>query len=128
MSAGYALGPLFLQPTQRRRPIRFASGLGAIAAFIVLRSLNIHGDPGPWTVQVNFVYSVMSFLNCQKYPPSLLFLLMTLGVALLALAVFDHGLGRVLAHHGRLALLSEPLVLGPGNQAGIAFASFLIQA
>ena len=95
MAAGYALGPLFFQPTQRRRPFLFALGLGSIAAFIVLRWLNIYGDPQPWTVQANFTYSVMSFLNCLKYPPSLLFLLMTLGVTFLALAAFDHGLGRV---------------------------------
>jgi uncharacterized membrane protein len=65
MAAGYALGSLFFPPTQRRRPILFALGLGAIAAFIVLRSLNTYGDPRPWTVQVNFAYTVMSFLICQ---------------------------------------------------------------
>jgi uncharacterized membrane protein len=94
MAAGYALGPLFSRPTERRRPILFAAGLGAIAGFIVLRTLNIYGDPRPWALQANFTYSVMSFVNCQKYPPSLLYLLMTLGVTLLALAAFDQGLGR----------------------------------
>ncbi len=94
MAAGYALGTLFLQPAERRRPILIALGLGSLAGFVALRSLNVYGDPRPWTVQPSPIYTVMSFLNCQKYPPSLLFLLMTLGPALLTLAAFDRGPGR----------------------------------
>ena len=97
MAIGYAIGPLFLRPTGRRRPILFAAGLGAIAGFVVLRALNGYGDPRPWSTQANPVFTAMSFLNCQKYPPSLLFLLMTLGVSGLGLAALDRGAGRLVA-------------------------------
>jgi uncharacterized membrane protein len=89
MAAGYALGPLFSQPAERRRPILFAIGLGAIAGFVILRWLNVYGDPQPWATQGSPAYTVMSFLNCTKQPPSLLYLMMTLGVTFLALAAFD---------------------------------------
>ncbi len=94
MAAGYALAPLFSRPSEQRRPVLFALGFGAIAAFLILRWLNIYGDPRPWEVQRDPMYTLMSFLNCTKQPPSLLFLLMTLGVAFLALAAFDRGAGR----------------------------------
>jgi uncharacterized membrane protein len=95
MAAGYAIGPLFSRPAGQRRPILFALGSGAVAGFLVLRWLNVYGDPRPWAVQGNPLSTVMSFLNCTKQPPSLLYLLMTLGPAFLALAAFDRGLGRL---------------------------------
>jgi uncharacterized membrane protein len=95
MAAGYAIGPLFSQPAERRRPTLFAMGLGAIAGFLILRWLNVYGDPRPWATQESPLYTVMSFVNCTKQPPSLLYLLMTLGVAFLALAALDRGIGRL---------------------------------
>ncbi len=95
MALGYAMGPLFVQPAERRRPILFALGLGAIAGFVVLRWSNVYGDPRPWSVRDNLTYTVMSFVNCTKQPPSLLYLLMTLGVAFLAMAALDRGMGRL---------------------------------
>ena len=62
---------------------------------MAIRSLNLYGDPVPWTPQRTTVLTILSFLNCRKYPPSLLYLLMTLGPALLALAALDRGLGRL---------------------------------
>jgi uncharacterized membrane protein len=94
MAAGYALGPLFFGPSERRRPILFALGLAMLAGFFGLRYVNIYGDPQPWEPQSSFTFTLMSFLNCRKYPPSLLFLLMTLGPTLMALAAFDRGIGR----------------------------------
>ena len=62
---------------------------------MVLRWLNIYGDSGPWKAQDTAIKTILSFLNCQKYPPSLLFTLMTLGPGLMALAAFDFLEGRL---------------------------------
>jgi uncharacterized membrane protein len=95
MTFGYALGPLFSGPAEWRRSTLTVLGFGAIAGFLILRWLNLYGDPQPWAIQENATYTLMSFVNCTKQPPSLLFLLMTLGVAFLALAALDRGVGRV---------------------------------
>ena len=86
MAAGYAFGSLFLRDPEERDRIFKRLGLAMIAAFVVLRAMNIYGDPLKWSVQKNALYTLFSFLNCQKYPPSLLYILMTLGPAILALA------------------------------------------
>jgi uncharacterized membrane protein len=89
MAAGYAFGALYQFDVQRRRRLLLTIGATAIALFIVLRALNIYGDPALWSTQKNLVFTVLSFVNTTKYPPSLLFLLMTLGPAILALAFFE---------------------------------------
>src|SRR5690606_4849426 len=61
-------------------------GLGAVLLFVLLRSVNVYGDPAPWALQQNPVFSLLSFLNTTKYPPSLLYTLMTLGPSFLFLA------------------------------------------
>jgi hypothetical protein len=66
-------------------------GLGLTAAFVALRAANVYGDPSRWSAGATPLLTVLSFLNCIKYPPSLLFLLMTLGPALVALSAFEHG-------------------------------------
>ena len=119
MAAGYSLGPMLLLPHERRRPILLGLGLGLTAAFVALRFLNVYGDPTPWSVQPSPTFTVLSFLNCLKYPPSLLFLLMTLGPAIAALGLLDRGAGRwaePLRMFGRVPLffflLQWPLVRG----------------
>jgi uncharacterized membrane protein len=89
MALGFCLGPLFLRDRAVRR--RYLTGIGAAAilAFVLIRTLNVYGDPQPWTVQSSPTYTVLSFLNTTKYPPSLAFLLMALGPSFLALAWFD---------------------------------------
>ncbi len=88
MAAGFCFGPVLgLQPRQRRACM-VGLGLGMIAAFLALRFINIYGDPVRWSSQLPGK-TVLSFLLCRKYPPSLDFLLMTLGPALLVLAWFD---------------------------------------
>jgi uncharacterized membrane protein len=89
MAAGYCFAQVFqLEPTVRRR-IMLKLGMAMMTAFIALRALNHYGDPVPWTHQKSALFTVLSFLNCTKYPGSLDFLLMTLGPALLVLAWFD---------------------------------------
>ena len=94
MAAGYGFGSLLLrEPVERRR---WLFGLGATLTllFILLRAINIYGDPRPWSGQKNSLFTLFSFINCHKYPPSLLYLLMTLGPALLVLAALDRGMFR----------------------------------
>lgn len=89
MAAGYAFGAVYrLEPMVRRRFL-IRTGLLLTAGFIVLRAINIYGDPSPWVPQDTPVKTVLSFLAVSKYPPSLLFLLMTLGPAMLFLAWAD---------------------------------------
>jgi uncharacterized membrane protein len=89
MAAGFCFGRVFqLEPAARRR-IMLRLGLAMTIAFIALRALNHYGDPAPWAHQKSALFTVLSFLNCSKYPGSLDFLLMTLGPALLVLAWFD---------------------------------------
>jgi uncharacterized membrane protein len=95
MAAGYALGPVMQREPQARRRLLYAMGAAITLGFVVLRASNLYGDPASWTVQENWLATVLSFVNCEKYPPSLLFLMMTLGPALILLAAFEHARGRV---------------------------------
>jgi uncharacterized membrane protein len=93
-AAGYALGRVYEWDVDRRRAFLWRTGLIATVAFLALRAVNAYGDPVPWTEQRSGVFTVLSFLNATKYPPSLLFLLMTLGPALLLLRALDSGVPR----------------------------------
>jgi uncharacterized membrane protein len=99
-AVGYGLGQLYAWDADRRRSFLFRLGLGLSAAFIVIRAINIYGDPSRWTTQKSGLFTVLSFLNATKYPPSLLYLLMTLGPALVFLSAVDNrtprGLGPAL--------------------------------
>jgi len=89
MAAGYAFGAVYrLDPETRRRWL-LRHGAALTIAFVVLRAVNIYGDPSLWSTQASPVMTALSFLAVSKYPPSLLFLLMTLGPALIFLGVFD---------------------------------------
>jgi uncharacterized membrane protein len=86
MALGYCLGPVFDWEAARRRRFLTRVGLALTAAFVVVRAVNGYGDPAPWSHQASPVFTMLSFLNVTKYPPSLDFLLMTLGPAMVALA------------------------------------------
>jgi uncharacterized membrane protein len=88
-AAGYGLGQIYVWPADRRRTLLLRLGLGAIASFILLRATNVYGNPLPWSRQRSAAFTFISFLNCQKYPPSLLYLLLTLGPALIFLWAVD---------------------------------------
>jgi uncharacterized membrane protein len=88
-AAGYALGRIYRWPSERRKAFLLPLGIGLTAAFFILRGINLYGDPLRWSRQRSAAFTVLSFLNTNKYPPSLLFLLMTLGPALLFLWAVD---------------------------------------
>jgi uncharacterized membrane protein len=119
MAAGYGFGAMLQLPRARRRPLVFGLGAVVTLAFLVLRLWDHYGDPRPWQTQSSLFWTVLSFLNCTKYPASLLYLLMTLGPALVALATFDRPLGPVgrrIVVFGRVPfffyLLHIPLIHG----------------
>jgi len=92
MAVGYAFGTLYQKAPEERKRLLTRIGLIAVGLFFVLRAINIYGDPQKWEPQARgIVYTALSFLNTSKYPPSLLYLLMTLGPAILALALFEAG-------------------------------------
>lgn len=95
-AAGYGLGQIYRWDVARRRRFLLRLGLGLTAGFLVIRGLNIYGDPSRWAVQPSSLFTVLSFLNVTKYPPSLSFLLMTLGPALLLLYAVDRRVPGVL--------------------------------
>lgn len=88
IALGYVFGSLYQKdfPIEQRRRWLLSIGIGATLLFIILRGFNLYGEPHPWQTQNSFVFSLMSFLNTTKYPPSLHFLLMTIGPALILLS------------------------------------------
>lgn len=95
-AVGYALGQIYSWDAERRRSFLLRMGIAASAAFVVLRAIDLYGDPSRWSTQKTALFTMLSFLNTSKYPPSLLFLLMTLGPAMLLLRAFDGGTPRFL--------------------------------
>lgn len=91
MLIGYVFGSLY-KPSfgaERRKKILLVAGSCLIALFILLRLPNGYGDPAPWSTQRNWAHTLLSFLNASKYPPSLLYLCMTLGPAIIVLALTE---------------------------------------
>ena len=121
MTLGYCLGSLYasdIAPNHRKKTLR-QLGIGAILLFIFLRWTNMYGDASLWSTQKNFLFTLFSFVNTTKYPPSLLYALMTLGPALLFLAYAEKPLNKFtskLTVFGRVPmfyyLLHIPLIHG----------------
>jgi uncharacterized membrane protein len=112
MMLGYCFGKLFLRfDGAKRKKLLLWLGLGVILFFIALRFTNklgstyYYGDPLLWSTQKNSVFTFLSFMNVQKYPPSLLYICATIGPALLFLALFGNiknGLTRFITVYGRV--------------------------
>lgn len=94
MAAGYGFGPILTLEPARRNRICLRVGLGATALFLILRGLNLYGDPRPWSATPPMP-ALLSFLNTTKYPASLLFLLMTLGPTIALIPLLDRARGRI---------------------------------
>jgi len=104
MAAGYAFGAILALEPARRDRLCLRIGLGAVALFLVLRGLNLYGDPAPWSASGEMP-ALLSFLNTSKYPASLLFLLMTLGPTIALVPPLERARGilaRALETFGRV--------------------------
>lgn len=107
MAVGYGFGQLLLRPARERRKALAALGIVLTLLFIIIRATNLYGDPHPWAQQKSGLFTFFSFINCEKYPPSLLYLLMTLGPPIIALSLFErvsHPLSRPFVILGRVPL------------------------
>ncbi len=89
MAAGFGFGEIITMGPERRRRVLLRLGIGLTAVFVVLRWSNLYGDPQPWSSQSRAGLTLISFLNCEKYPPSLLYLLMTLGPSIALLPALE---------------------------------------
>lgn len=88
---GYCCGKLFTDTdAERRKKILLTIGISAIVFFVVLRTINIYGNPLPWSQQKDSLSTFFVFMNVQKYPPSLLFLCATMGPVLIFLALLKN--------------------------------------
>lgn len=136
MAAGFCLGRVMLTEDDVRQKWLLRLGLGLTAAFFVIRGINVYGNPFPWGAQDTTVKTVLSFFRLTKYPPSLSFLLMTLGPGLLLLACLDRArlardsvlvtIGRVplfyfLGHFFLIHALTIPFALWRHGHAGFLF-------
>ncbi len=126
MAAGYALGPVMLLAPEQRRAWLIGLGTATTLGFVLLRASNLYGDPAPWVPLEGTLASALAFIDAEKYPPSLLYLAMTLGPALLALAVFERARGRaaqVLVVFGRVPLFYYVLHILLLHTLAVAFSA-----
>ncbi len=143
IAAGYGLGAVLTRPPESRQRWLAAMGVALIAGFVVLRAADLYGDPHPWVPQATPLRTLLSFLNTTKYPPSLLYLMMTLGPALLVLVLAERGLAAAvpaLVTFGRVPLfyylLHLPLIHGlavlaalvVGRNAAVLFSNTFLFA
>lgn len=108
MAAGYGFGSLYQLEAERRKKILLIIGSTALLLFIIIRSDNFYGDKAPWSDHGSWVRTALSFINVSKYPPSLDYLLITLGPVIILLAFLENvhnKISDVLLVYGRVALV-----------------------
>lgn len=93
MAGGYCLGKPLLSAQQERKKTLVVWGIGMLLAFFIIRGLNLYGNPVNWAAQKDAIFTFMNILDCEKYPPSLSYLLITLGPIFLLIAALDKPLG-----------------------------------
>lgn len=108
MMLGYCFGKVFTEyETAKRNKILIVTGLGLLAFFAVLRFTNVYGDPLHWSMQKNALFTFLSFMNIQKYPPSLLCMCATIGPALIFLGLVNNTgsrLAKIFTVYGRVPM------------------------
>ncbi len=108
MTAGYCFGELYTRFDEaKRKKILIYIGLGCILLFIILRLANVYGDASKWSEQKTSVFTFLSFINATKYPPSLLYMLMTIGPSILFLAFTEKPLnkfGKIISIYGKVPM------------------------
>jgi uncharacterized membrane protein len=109
MSLGYCLGELFTAAysPDRRKKLLLILGASSLALFVALRFINVYGDPKPWTTQKDSFFTFLSFLNVNKYPFSLSYVLLTIGSAFLFLGLTErlkNGIVKVVSVYGRVPM------------------------
>lgn len=106
MMLGYCLGKVLRNDNVAyRKKFLVITGISVIGLFIILRFINVYGDPFPWSQQGSAFYTFLSFINTSKYPPSLFFIAMTIGPALLLMAWWDNiqnEFTRIVSVYGRV--------------------------
>ena len=109
MALGYCMGVLYTPAfsAEKRKKWLTIIGGSAIGLFILIRFINVYGDPSHWSYQQSGLYTFLSFIKASKYPPSLLYILMTLGPAILFLAFsenINNSLSKFMAVYGRVPM------------------------
>jgi uncharacterized membrane protein len=107
MLAGFSCGEFFELPGEKRKKIFLRLGLALLFFFSIIRYLNIYGDPSAWSRQKSALFTFLSFINTTKYPPSLLFVLLFLGIMFLMLFIsekYNNRFTAMLAVYGRVPL------------------------
>lgn len=89
MLVGYACGPTFVRPMDQRRKRLLGLSLASLGLFVALRAINLYGDAAPWSVQNGAFFTALSFINVSKYPPSLLYTALMLGIMFAGLWLAD---------------------------------------
>lgn len=109
MALGYCLGDVYKKETdaQKRKRFLLMLGIACVLLFTLLRYINVYGDPSKWTEQRSGFYTFLSFLKVSKYPPSLFYLLITIGPGLIFLALseqWNNGIARRIKTIGRVPM------------------------
>ncbi len=126
MLLGYGLGKLFESTNSAQQRVKKLRIIGVLLLlfFILVRFSNWYGDPNDWSAQPTFVQTLLSFIKVNKYPPSILFMCMTIGTGLLALSFLEHTKNRftgVMRTYGRTAFFYYILHLYLIHLMAVAF-------